>query len=51
MAHLAMLSCQGIVPAEAAGAIHEGLVGLWRDAEAGVFVPAVKTCTWRWRPS
>ena len=40
MAHLAMLSRQGIVPAEAALAIHEGLVGLWRDAESGAFVPA-----------
>ena len=40
MAHLAMLSRQGIVPAEAARAIHEGLVGLWRDAESGAFVPA-----------
>ncbi|MGZ6077077.1 MAG: argininosuccinate lyase [Myxococcaceae bacterium] len=40
LAHLAMLSRQGIVPAEAARAIHDGLVGLWRDAESGVFVPA-----------
>jgi argininosuccinate lyase len=40
MAHLAMLSRQGIVPAEAARAIHDGLVGLWRDAESGTFVPA-----------
>ena len=39
MAHLAMLSRQGIVPAEAARAIHDGLVGLWRDAESGTFVP------------
>jgi argininosuccinate lyase len=40
MAHLAMLSRQGIVPAEAARAIHDGLVALWRDAESGAFVPA-----------
>ena len=40
MAHLAMLSRQGIVPVEAARAIHDGLVALWRDAESGAFVPA-----------
>jgi len=40
MAHLAMLSRQGIVPAEAARAIHDGLVGLWQDAGSGAFVPA-----------
>src|SRR5262249_26823652 len=40
MAHLAMLSRQGIVPAEAARAIHDALVALWRDAESGTFVPA-----------
>jgi len=40
LAHLAMLSRQGIVPAEAARAIHDGLVGLWHDAESGAFVPA-----------
>jgi argininosuccinate lyase len=40
MAHLAMLSRQGIVPAEAARSIHDGLVALWRDAESGAFVPA-----------
>lgn len=40
MAHLAMLSRQGIVPADAARTIHDGLVALWRDAESGAFVPA-----------
>jgi len=40
LAHLAMLSTRGIVPAEAARAIHDGLVGLWRDAESGAFFPA-----------
>jgi argininosuccinate lyase len=39
MAHLAMLSRQSIVPAEAARAIQDGLVGLWRDAESGAFTP------------
>ena len=40
MAHLAMLSRQGIVSAEVARALHDGLVGLWRDAESGAFAPA-----------
>jgi len=42
MAHLAMLARQGIVPQEAARALHQGLVGLWRDAESGAFVPAAE---------
>ena len=42
LAHLRMLATQAIVPAEAARAIQEGLVGLWRDAESGAFVPAAE---------
>ena len=40
LAHLAMLARQRIIPLPAAHALHQALVQLWADAEAGTWRPA-----------